>query len=159
MPTDLAVQDPPAGTRPMRCAQCGRAIHCSPTDFRVYSAIGPPPCCGKPMTLALDADRPGRRRPARPGARIEARRGAPGVGPDLADALVDVCEDGIGVRLTAQVLSGEELELGLRRPRGGRAVVVRGTVRWCRPTSGGHYQAGIKFARPLTAAEVNDLAR
>ena len=143
----------------MRCDKCGRTIDCTPTDFRVYSAIGPPPCCGKPMTLTHETDRPGRRRPARSGSRVEVRRGAAGLGPDLADALVDVCEDGIGVRLTAQVFSGEELALGLRRPGSGRGVIVRGTVRWCRPASGGYYQAGIKFARPLTAAEVGELAR
>ena len=143
----------------MRCEKCGRTIDCSLTDFRVYAAIGPPPCCGKPMTLAHETDRPGRRRPARPGSRIEVRRGAAGLGPDLADTLVDVCEDGIGVRLTAQLFAGEDVEVGLRRPDSGKVLVVRGRIRWCRPTSGGHYQAGVKFVRPLTAAEVSELAR
>ena len=143
----------------MRCDRCGRAVACTPADFRVYAAIGPPPCCGRPMTLADNAERPGRRRPARPGARAEVRRGVAGLGPDLCDRLVDVSEDGIGVRLTAQAFVGEDVEIGLQRPDSGKVVVVRGCVRWCRAAAGGYYQAGVRFARPLTAAEVSELAR
>ena len=159
MPSDTISLDPTVATRPMRCDKCGRTVDCTPTDFRVYAAIGPPPCCGRPMTLVLNADRPGRRRPARPGVRVEVRRGSAGLGPDLADGLVDVSEDGIGVRLTVQAFAGDEMEVGLRRPGGGRTITVHGLVRWCRPAAGGYYQAGIRFARPLTTAEVSELAR
>ena len=35
----------------LRCDRCGRTIDCTPADFRVYVAIGPPRCCGRPMAF------------------------------------------------------------------------------------------------------------
>jgi hypothetical protein len=100
-----------------------------------------------------------RRRPARGGARVEVRRGDLGLGPNLAAGLVDVSEDGAGVRLKAEVAVGDEVTIGLGRPGGGKMLANKGLVRWCRPDPAGGYQVGLSLRRRLTHADLMDLAR
>jgi hypothetical protein len=146
------------------CDRCGRTRACTPADARVFTVIGPPRCCGRVMALDVPtAPAPpvpaGRRRPARPGAGVEVRRSGQARGPDLADGLVDLSADGLGVRLEVQMVSGEVVDLILRPPGVAHAVHRSGQVRWCRPAAGGRYLAGISLARPLNQAEVDGLTR
>jgi hypothetical protein len=165
MTADALAADPELGSYPLRCDQCGRILECTPADVRVFSAIGPPACCGEAMAfpavpaIAAVSARPGRRRPARPGVVCQLRRRAQGPGPDLAHGLVDVSAHGLGVRLEAQLVPGDPVEVALSRPGMARPLVVPGQVRWCRPDAGGRYLAGVRLDRPLTAAEMDGLAR
>ena len=165
MTADTLARDPELGSYPLLCDRCGRTLECSPADVRVYTAIGPPACCGRPMQFPdvpvapAPPPRPGRRRPARSGAGIGLRRRAPGPAPDLADGLVDLSADGLGIRLDAPMIPGEAVEVTLRAPGAVRTLVRAGEVRWCRPAAGGRYLAGVRLGRPLTPAEVDGLAR
>src|SRR5207248_5393843 len=122
MTADALAADPELGSYPLRCDLCGRAIECTPADVQVFAALGPPACCGQPMVfpavpaIPLVSDRPGRRRAARPGATVQVRRRAAGPSDDLANGLVDVSANGLGVRLEAQVAVGERVEMTLWAP-------------------------------------------
>jgi PilZ domain len=97
-----------------------------------------------------------RRRPVRAGARTSVHRPNAEVA-ELGAGLLDVSPDGAGVRLTAPVGMGEELEVGLVRPDGRIVARLRAVVRWCRPIGGGLYAVGFRFDRALTLTELADL--
>ncbi len=100
-----------------------------------------------------------RRRPARGGARLEVRRGDLGLGPDVAAGLVDVSEDGIGLRVKVEAQVDDRVTVGLGRPGGGKLLVAQGLVRWCRPEPDGRFRVGLALRRRLTHADLMDLAR
>ena len=165
MTADALAADPELGSYPLRCDQCGRTIECTADDVRVFTADGPPPCCGQPMAFpavpavpAMTA-RPGRRRQARPGVTIQLLRQTTGPTTDLADALVDVSAHGLGVRLTVEVAEGDQVEATLRTPGSARPLVVTGEVRWCNPVADDRYLAGIYLDRLLTVIELDSLGR
>lgn len=160
----------PSPARRLTCAICGRAEDCTSDDVLRLSREGWPRCCGGAMLL-LDAPAPaapasvsgrekrlGRRRPARSGARVQFRRGALGLGPDLAVGLLDVSEDGARVRLKGAVDPGSEAEVLLARPGGGKPIKGMCEVRWCRPDGDG-FLAGLRLRRRLSHADLLDLAR
>jgi hypothetical protein len=165
MTADTLARDPELGSYPILCDLCGRSLECSPADIRVFMAIGPPLCCGRPMQspdvplAPVPPPRPGRRRPARPGAGVGVRRRGPGPALELAEGLVDVSSDGVGVRLDVSMIPGEAVEITLQRPGATRPLVLPGEVRWCRPAAGGRYLAGLRLSRPLTPSELDGLAR
>ena len=101
----------------------------------------------------------GRRRPVRPGVGVEVHRAGQRGGPDLADGLVDLSADGLGVRLEVQMVPGEAVDVILWPPGAASGIRRPGQVRWCRPSAGGRYLAGVRLAPPLTPAEVDALAR
>jgi hypothetical protein len=149
----------------LRCDRCGWVRDCTPADLRVYAAIGPPACCGRPLTLPALTPIPAaepraeRRRSARPGAAVEVRRAGDRGAPDLAAGLVDLARDGLGARVEAPIPPGEPVEVVVRAPGAARAVPRAGEVRWCRPLGGGLYLVGIRLARPLATADVDALVR
>jgi hypothetical protein len=100
-----------------------------------------------------------RRRPTRGGARVEVRRGDLGLGPDLAVGLMDVSEDGVGLRTKVEVQVDDRVTVGLGRPGGGKLLVGQGVVRWCRPEPDGRFRVGLALRRRLTHADLMDLAR
>jgi hypothetical protein len=166
MTADALARDVEVVAQPLRCDRCGRTVECTPADIRVFAAIGPPCCCGvamafpaAPFAQAVAPAQSGRRRPARSGAGVEVRRAGQARGPNLADGLVDLSADGLGVRLEVQMVPGEGVEVVLQPPGAARPIAKAGQVRWCRPAAGGYYLAGISLARPLTALEVNGLTR
>jgi hypothetical protein len=98
-----------------------------------------------------------RRRQARPGARVEYRRGLLGLGRDLAMALVDVSEDGLRLRLREQVKPGDEAELLISRPGGGKVMKAEAEVRWCSAAGDGTFLTGVRLRRRLAYRELTDL--
>jgi hypothetical protein len=98
-----------------------------------------------------------RRRQARAGTRVEYRRGLLGLGRDLAVAVVDLSEDGLRIRLTTEVKPGEEAEVMLGRPGGGKAMKAEAEVRWCSPIGDGTFLAGVRLRRRLAYRDLTDL--
>ena len=94
-----------------------------------------------------------------PGAMAEFRRGALGLGPDLAVTLMDVSEDGVCVHLREPVAPGEDAEVMLSRPLGGKPLKRRATILWCRPAWGRGNLVEVLFARRLSHAELSTLAQ
>jgi hypothetical protein len=95
-----------------------------------------------------------RRRP-RGAAWLEVRSGQ---GPDLAIALADLCEDGLGVRLTVPVRAGDDVEVVIFRAAGGPPARISAVVRWCAPAADGTYRAGLRLGRSLAPDEIAELA-
>jgi hypothetical protein len=102
--------------------------------------------------------RVGRRHPARHGAQVEFRRGATGLGPDLAVGLVDVSDDGVCVHIKESVAAGDEVEVGVGRPLGGKLHRRRARVRWCRSAWGTGFLVEAVFAPKLSIVEVSEIA-
>lgn len=67
--------------------------------------------------------------------------------------------DGASVRLTAPVLPGDKLAIGLGRADGRVVTRLEAVVRWCRPLGGGLFAVGLEFDRPLTLTELAHLVR
>src|SRR5262245_16453390 len=157
--------DPEVVPRLIRRGQCGRTVNCTPADIRVFTAIGAPACCGLPMNLPVSLPArvtpppSARRRPARAGIGIEVRRFGQARGPELADALVDLSADGLGIRLEVQMVLGDRVDITLRPPGAARPISRVGQVRWCRPDAGGRYLAGISLVHPLSPVELQALIR
>jgi len=136
----------PVTTTAVRCLLCGRTADCSSSQFLRYSRNGFPWCCGEAMTAWPPPGSPGDsspgagvdkrlfpKRPARHGARLGFRRGSSGFGPDLGVELVDVSEDGLCAHTKESVPPGDEVEVAVGRPLGGRLHRRHARVRWCRP--------------------------
>jgi PilZ domain len=90
---------------------------------------------------------------------IEYRKGVMGLGPDLAIVLLDVSEDGLGVRLKLAVTPGDEAEIVLTSPGTRKAYKLLGEVRWCRDAGDGTFLAGVQLRRRLAYADLSDLTR
>ena len=163
-----------ADRRLLRCESCGWAIECVSAEEAQQTRFG---CilCGGPLrreATAVEACRPDqptssspanhrltRRRAVRSGVRVEFRRGSLGLGADLAAGLADLCEDGIGLRLKTAVRKGDEAEVVLTRPGGGRPVKLHVEVCWCAAAGDGTYRAGARFQRRLAHRDLLDLCR
>jgi hypothetical protein len=81
-------------------------------------------------------------------------------GSDVALGLIDVSQDGAGLRLRTPLRPGEETYLDLYPPGGIDLVLVRrrAAVVWCRPESGSSFRAGVRFTSQLTAEDLRVLA-
>jgi PilZ domain len=90
---------------------------------------------------------------------IEFRKGALGLGHDLAIGLLDVSEDGLGVRLKVGMTPGDEAEIILTSPGTRKAYKVLCEVRWCRDAGDGTFLCGVRLRRRLAYVELSDLAR
>ena len=161
-------ENAPRPARRVRCWTCGREDGVTAADLRLYAVTGFPRCCGQDMQVAGGRpapslpsypDRLGRRWLARSGTRAEVRRPGRPPGPDIGAGLVDVSTDGARIRLTAPTEIGEEVRLRLRRKGVRKATEVLAVIRWCQPEGGGVYLAGVRLQRPLTPAELAELAR
>lgn len=160
-----------ASPRLLRCRACGR-VEPRPRDALrrlaegrwleccgslLVPANGPPPEAGA-ADLPWGDRRLADRRPARPGVRLELRKGGLGVGPDLALAALDLSADGL--RLAARGLIGVGIRVTVAvAPAGGRwEYRDTGEVRWCVSGDDGAARVGVRLRRPLTADQLADTA-
>lgn len=154
----------------VRCQVCGRTTDCTSSQLLRYSRNGFPGCCGEAMvprpigvstadsaTVSGVPKRLCPKRPARHGAEIEFR-GASGLGPNHALELVDVSEDGLCAHIKESAAPGDEVEVAVGRPLGGKLHKRHGRVRWCRPAWGSGFLVEVVFSRRLTLVELNEVA-
>jgi hypothetical protein len=136
-------------------------VDCLPADADQFRRRGCLLCNGPLAEGAAGLGGPTRRRHVRRaprgGTRVEVRPAGPDRGPNLAVALADVCEEGIGVWLTAPLGAGAEVEVVLAAATRRRAVVAA-EVRWCASGADGGWRAGLRLRRPLTGRAVAELA-
>jgi hypothetical protein len=95
---------------------------------------------------------------APPGTSAAVHLGAPGAGTDVALGLVDISENGAGVRLRTPVRPGEGAFVALWPPGQANSIRRHGSVIWCRPSIGGTFRAGVQFSRGLTADDLRVFA-
>src|SRR5262245_60941625 len=109
-----------------------------------------------PPPVSRTEQRLTRRRQARSGAKVEYRRGSLRLGRDIAVSLVDLSEDGLRLRLTTEVKPGEEDELMISRPGGGKAMTTGAEVRWCTAAGDGTFLVGVRFRRRVAYRDLTD---
>lgn len=96
----------------------------------------------------------GPRRPVTRRADVSLRAGTLGLGPNLATGLVDVSEEGLGVKLNGAVEPGAEVEVIVSFPVASKSFKLHGVVCWCNLGPGETFVAGIRLRRRLTHAEL-----
>ena len=88
-------------------------------------------------------DRAGRRRPVTRKVELAVRLGRLGVGADIGCELIDVSEEGLGLRLKVSVPVGRELSIQLLLPGTSKPLRLVAEVRWCEPAGDGTFRAGV----------------
>jgi PilZ domain len=163
-----ATPPPPKASRGVHCPACGRAKDCTISQLTRYNRKGLPWCCGEVMRIHGDGAVPtagpqekriGQRRLALKGAQLEFRRGSLGLGADLAVEVIDISDDGLCVHLKEPMAPGEEAEVGVGRPLGGKLIKRIARVVWCRPAWGKGFLVEVVFSRRLSHLQVNDLVQ
>jgi PilZ domain len=96
-----------------------------------------------------------RRRTLKKGVALTLRQGAMGLGPNLAVGGVEVSDDGIQLRVKAELKKGDEVEIGLTGIGRSKPMNMMADVRWCRAEEEGDtFLVGIKFRRRLGYADL-----
>jgi hypothetical protein len=99
------------------------------------------------------------RHPVRPGSRAEVRRWGATGGPDVAEELVNVSDEGLGVRLSMFVRRGERFDVTLWGPRAEWCGRGMGVVRWCVIGGSGVFVAGLQLGRRLAARSLREMGQ
>jgi hypothetical protein len=103
--------------------------------------------------------RVGRRKQVTRRTQTSVRRGTLGLGRELGCGLVDVAEDGLGIRLKEFVPVGQEVTIELSAPGISKPHRLVAEIRWCRQDKDGTYRAGVRLRRRLPYSTLTDLAR
>lgn len=104
---------------------------------------------------ALDDRRIVRRRALKKGVGITVRKGALGLGPNLAAGGEELSQDGVQLRVTAPLKRGDEVEIGLTGIGRSKAMIFMADVRWCREDEEAEtFLIGAKFRRRLAYADL-----
>ena len=96
-----------------------------------------------------------RRKPAKRGVRAKHRRGALGLGADLAVAIVDVSDSGLCLVVSAALAKGEEAEVVLAGVGRQKPLKAACEVRWCVPEGDAAFRAGLRFRKRIPYAELD----
>jgi hypothetical protein len=118
---------------------------------------GPPSWDSK--VLEPPDHRLGRRKPITRKVGMAVRVGMSGLGRDLGCGLVDVTDDGLGIKLKEPIQAGREVTIDLALPGVSKPLRVIGEVRWCRAAGDGTFTAGVRLRRRLPYPTMTDLAR
>jgi hypothetical protein len=100
-----------------------------------------------------------RRTPPKANARVSCRRGALGLSPNLACAILDVSETGIRLRVREALPARQEIEVGLEGLGHPRPLRVSAEVVWCVGIADGDFCIGARFQRRLSYGDLHMLAR
>ena len=98
-----------------------------------------------------------KRRPPKRSTKITCRKGALGIGPNLALSLLDVSETGIRLVVKEDLKVRQEVEIGLLGIGHQRPIQIMGDVVWCVPAADGNHCLGVKFQRFLSYTDLQQL--
>lgn len=99
------------------------------------------------------------RRKPKGGSRVSCRKGALGLGPNIAQALLDLSEGGVRMLVGASLKQGQEVEVALSGPGVAREVTRLGEVIWSLETAGGNHCVGVRFDKRLDHSTLRDLTQ
>lgn len=97
------------------------------------------------------------RRKVQRSSKVFLYRGSLGLGPNLAVALLDVCEGGAQALLRVELASGQEVEVNLQGLGHRRPYKVAGKVAWCRSEGEQGWRVGIEFSKNVPYRELQQL--
>src|SRR5262249_36780010 len=89
------------------------------------------------------------RRTAKRSSKASCRKGALGMGPDLAIRVLDLSQGGLRLLVKVPLAVGQTVEIGLLAPGGMREVLPEGKVVWAVPTAAGEHCVGVQFEKSL----------
>jgi PilZ domain len=81
--------------------------------------------------------------------RVVCRKGALDLGPNVAESLLDVSEEGARLLLNQPLLVNQEVTVGLEGPNHRRPVLRVGIIVWSVPAADGGYCVGVTFEKRL----------
>jgi hypothetical protein len=99
------------------------------------------------------------RRRAKNSSRVTCIKGALGLGANLGVKLLDVSETGARLVVKEALNPGQEVELNLEAPGGGRPVRLPAEVIWSVPTADGQHCVGTSFHKRLSYADLQHLGQ
>jgi hypothetical protein len=113
---------------------------------------------GSPSTGSRVNRRASRRSPLRGSVRVECRKGALGLGPDLVKFSLDISETGVRLVLKVALPEGQEVEVLIS---GGYAKPLKRIARviWCVPTENNCHCVGLRFDCHLPFAELQGMTK
>jgi hypothetical protein len=91
-------------------------------------------------------------------ASVECRKGHPGLGPNLTEAILDYSAKGARLILLAEVSQGQRVELLFRALGEVRPLRAPGRVAWALPLAMGGFCVGVRFDRTLSVLDMQRLA-
>jgi hypothetical protein len=100
-----------------------------------------------------------RRNPAKASCKVSCRRGALGLGPNLALAILDVSETGTCLRVREPLEPRQEIEIGVEGLGHSRPLRLPSQVAWCVGTADGFCCIGARFENRLNYRDLHMLAR
>jgi PilZ domain len=99
------------------------------------------------------------RRKPKGSTRVACRKGALGLGPNLARSILDLSEGGIRLVVKSPLKLGDEVEVSLGAPGGLGDVSRKGDVVWVVPAADGTWCIGVAFQKRLDYSCLQDLCR
>ncbi len=94
------------------------------------------------------------RRTTRRTTRVVCHGGKMGLGPNIANQILDISETGARLRVREECEQSQEVELELAGPSHRKPVCIKGEVVWCIRTQDGDYCIGVQFCGCLPFKDV-----
>lgn len=98
-----------------------------------------------------------KRRAPKRSTKVTCRKGALGLGPNLALSLLDVSETGVRLVVKEDFKVRQEVEITLLGIGHQRPLQLMGEVTWCVATADGNHCVGVKFQRFLSYTDLQQL--
>jgi hypothetical protein len=98
--------------------------------------------------------RAGTRHPPRARVKVECRRGASGLGPNLANELIDLSQLGAKITAKSELQIGEEVEITLLSHALQKPVRVLANIVRAEALKNGGFCSGVRFQKPVSYAEL-----
>ncbi len=102
--------------------------------------------------------RSSQRKPPRRSVKVECRKGALGLGPNIAAGFLDLSEGGVRLLLKIDTQPGDEVELQMLGYGMKTAIKRLANICWSLPLENGLFAAGVHFQKRLPYRDVQFLA-
>jgi hypothetical protein len=102
--------------------------------------------------------RASRRRPPRGSIRIECRKGSHSLGRNIGKQFLDLSETGVRLLASAELRPGDEVEVILTGGWSMKPLKRLGRVVWAFKAGEDGYCAGLRFDKPLSYTQVQELS-
>jgi c-di-GMP-binding flagellar brake protein YcgR len=96
---------------------------------------------------------------SRKSASIEVRKGALGLGPNIATELLDISEGGVRVIVKAPLQEKDQVEIALSGHGVRKAIKRLAVVCWSFKTESGEYATGFNFDKRLSYQDISNFGK
>lgn len=101
--------------------------------------------------------RSSKRKKAKGKVKVECRRGATGLGPNLALELLDVSQTGASLMVGPGLAIGDEVEIQISSTTMFRPLKLLGVVVRLGPQTANRFMAGVHFQKQIPYSDMNNL--